>query len=72
MSIVKRTNRKEMVESGTLLKDRRGLSTVEYVIILALIAIVTVGIWRKFGDSLYKAIEAGKIQVDGLPKETRE
>jgi Flp pilus assembly pilin Flp len=33
--------------------DQRGLTTVEYVIALCLIAGVAVGLWKTFGDHIY-------------------
>ena len=38
------------IRSTALARDTRGLSTVEYVIILCLIAVVAVGTWKTFGD----------------------
>ena len=40
----------------TLLRDTRGLSTVEYVIILALIAVAGIGLWTKFGTTVKNKI----------------
>ena len=37
---------------GRLFRDTRGLSTVEYVIILALIAAFSVGTWKTFGQKV--------------------
>jgi Flp pilus assembly pilin Flp len=36
----------------SLLKDQRGITTVEYVVILVLIAVGGIGIWRTFGGSI--------------------
>lgn len=35
-----------------LLADERGLSTVEYIILLCLIAVVGFAIWQKFGSTV--------------------
>jgi len=35
-----------------LARDQRGLTTVEYVIVLALIAVVAVSTWQTFGDAV--------------------
>jgi len=32
--------------------DQRGLTTVEYVIVLCLIAALAVGTWKEFGDNV--------------------
>jgi Flp pilus assembly pilin Flp len=39
-----------------LLADRRGLSTVEYVIILVLVCAVSIAVWRTFGQSVKCAL----------------
>ena len=35
-----------------LLREQRGLTTVEYVIVLCLIAVVAVGTWQTFGSNV--------------------
>ncbi|MEZ4286557.1 MAG: hypothetical protein R3A47_00035 [Polyangiales bacterium] len=41
----------------SLLSDERGLTTVEYIIVLALIAILAIGIWRAFGQNVTNAVD---------------
>lgn len=36
----------------SLLQDQRGLTTVEYIIVLVLIAVCGFAIWRKFGGTV--------------------
>ena len=43
-------------EKKGLLKDNRGLSTVEYIIILVLIAVSGIQLWTTFGETLEKKI----------------
>jgi Flp pilus assembly pilin Flp len=38
------------------MRDERGLSTVEYVILLALIAAVAIGTWSEFGGKVHDAV----------------
>ena len=38
--------------SNALLEDDQGLTTVEYVIILCLIAVVGFAVWKKFGETV--------------------
>jgi Flp pilus assembly pilin Flp len=57
----KRNNRKTR-----LIADSRGLSTVEYVIILALIAIAAIGAWTNFGDAVIAKVQAEQAAIDGL------
>ena len=43
--------------------DERGLSTVEYVIILVLIAVTGITIWSKFGKTIVDKITDSESQV---------
>jgi Flp pilus assembly pilin Flp len=49
-----------------LIKDTEGLSTVEYVIILILIAVVGITAWRTFGNTVVGKINSGNSQISGL------
>jgi len=49
-----------------LIKDTEGLSTVEYVIILILIAVVGISAWRTFGGTVVTKITSGNNQISGL------
>jgi len=42
----------------SLMKDQRGLTTVEYIIVLGLIAVVGIAAWQKFGETLVGEVEA--------------
>ena len=42
----------------TLIVDTRGLTTVEYINVLGLIAVVGNAAWQKFGETLTGEIEA--------------
>jgi Flp pilus assembly pilin Flp len=48
-----------------LRRDERGLTTVEYAIVLCLIAAVAVGLWQQLGTMVYDELESsnGKIQT---------
>lgn len=50
-----------------VLADTEGLSTVEYVIILCLIAVVCFAIWRQFGTHVKEKVEVGDGMVTALP-----
>ena len=45
---------------GNIVKDERGLTTVEYIIVLGLIAIVGIAAWQQFGETLTAEIEAAE------------
>ena len=51
----------------SLLADTQGLSTVEYIIILCLIAIVSLAIWVKFGNTVKTKVRSGEGNHSGLP-----
>jgi Flp pilus assembly pilin Flp len=43
--------------------DARGLTTVEYTIVLCLIAALCVGVWKTFGDELHGYITTSKTKL---------
>ena len=47
-----------------------GLSTVEYIIILCLIAVVCFGVWKKFGETVKETVTGADAQIGQLPTET--
>jgi hypothetical protein len=50
------------------LRGARGLSTVEYVIALVLVAAVAIGAWRLFGESVRGALSNSNQQLEALSK----
>jgi Flp pilus assembly pilin Flp len=50
-----------------LLADTRGLSTVEYVIILCLIAVVCFAVWQRFGNMIKGKVDGATNTIDLLP-----
>lgn len=40
----------------SLLKDQRGVTTVEYIILLCLIAVVGFAVWKKFGETVKERV----------------
>jgi len=52
-------------------KDQQGLSTVEYVIILALVAIAAITAWTQFGDMLITKIGEEKGTISNLDTSAR-
>ena len=59
MNVVRRT-----CGSTSLTRDERGLSTVEYVIILVLVAAAAIGLWMSFGEILRGKITASTQELD--------
>lgn len=49
-----------------LRSDERGMTTVEYVIVLCLIGALSVGMWNKFGNNVKNRLEqADSAVTDG-------
>ncbi len=48
------------------LRDQRGLSSTEYVIILIVVALVGIAAWRVFGDSARDRAASASSEVGGL------
>jgi Flp pilus assembly pilin Flp len=44
--------------------DARGLTTVEYVIVLAMIAVLAVGLWKKFGTKVSGYLSGSTTAID--------
>jgi Flp pilus assembly pilin Flp len=57
------------IRSLALVRDTRGLSTVEYVIILCLVAVMAIGTWRNFGNAITSRIGSATDEVNGLTSE---
>ena len=49
-----------------LCKDDRGLSTVEYVVILVLIAVAAIGTWKTFGKTITDKVSAQGTAIGGM------
>jgi Flp pilus assembly pilin Flp len=57
------------LRSSSLVRDARGLTTVEYVIVLAMIAVLAVGLWSKFGANISNYVKNSTKQIDqNMPK----
>jgi Flp pilus assembly pilin Flp len=46
--------------------DQRGLTTVEYVIVLCLIAALSVATWTTFGETLRVKISTAEGKISGI------
>ena len=55
----------------TLVRDTEGLSTVEYIILLVLVAVIAIAAWRTFGDTVRAKVtrSTGRIQNDLDPSQ---
>jgi len=52
--------------SRGLARDERGLSTVEYIIILMLIAVAGIALWSAFGETVSGKISEATGEVGSL------
>lgn len=58
---------KTIIPQGTSFnQDERGLSTVEYLILLVLIAVAGISLWGAFGDAIEKNLSGATTAVEGL------
>jgi Flp pilus assembly pilin Flp len=49
---------------GRLKRDERGLTTVEYVIVLCLISALAVATWQQFGDNVRRYVGESKDAIE--------
>lgn len=49
---------------ASLERDQRGLTTVEYAIVLCVIVAVSVGLWKEFGDAIYASLEKSSGDIN--------
>jgi Flp pilus assembly pilin Flp len=59
-------NRFRRIVRSSLVNDERGLSTVEYVIILVLIAAAAVGVWTTLGGTIRVKIDDSNKKLEGI------
>jgi len=52
------------LQGSTLVRDQAGLSTVEYVIILVLIAAIAIGTWQTFGNKVKDGLTKAQTNFD--------
>jgi Flp pilus assembly pilin Flp len=55
-----------------LLQNQKGVSTVEYIIVLVLIAVACIAMWSKFGKTVHEKIKASEEGVSGLVEDHGE
>lgn len=56
----------------SLVRDERGLSTVEYVIILVVVAVAAIGLWGKFGAAVKGKVTESTTEINGMKVEKAE
>ena len=50
----------------SLARDNRGLSTVEYIILLALVAVAAISAWTQFGEALIVKLGDKQAELEGI------
>jgi len=61
-----RTRPTTRTDAPSLRDDERGLSTVEYIIILVLIAVIAITAWKQFGEAVEFHVRDSTTQVNNL------
>ena len=51
---------------GSLLRDTRGLSTVEYLILLVVIAVAGITVWKRVATSIEGKANTAKTSLDSM------
>ncbi|HJK90151.1 MAG TPA: hypothetical protein RMH85_09160 [Polyangiaceae bacterium LLY-WYZ-15_(1-7)] len=54
------------LQQKNLAKDEDGLSTVEYIIILILIAVIAIVAWQAFGSAVKSKVEGSTSNISSL------
>lgn len=54
----------QKLRSIRICSDARGLTTVEYVIVLAMIAVLAVGLWKNFGTKVSGYLSGSTTAID--------
>lgn len=63
----KNENRTNLMQKiSNLGKDESGLSTVEYVILLVLIVVVSITVWNKFGTAVKDKVGQGTEDIENM------
>ena len=62
-ALIKKASWKPLAGLG---RDRRGLSTVEYIILLVLIAVGGISLWTTFGDEVEAKITSSTNEIQGM------
>jgi Flp pilus assembly pilin Flp len=58
------TNTQKSNKKLSLRRDERGLSTVEYVILLVLMAVAGITIWNTLGGTVVRKIKESNARID--------
>ncbi|MBK8169929.1 MAG: hypothetical protein IPK60_06255 [Sandaracinaceae bacterium] len=57
---------KTAANKKSLTRDQRGLTTVEYIIVLVLIAVTGFAIWRTFGSMVKQKVTGSNTTLDQM------
>jgi Flp pilus assembly pilin Flp len=64
--ITKLKNKLAKLTEQRLVTDERGLSTVEYIIVLCLIVVVGIGVWQLFGTAVTGRVTNATNQINTI------
>ncbi len=57
---------RDIVEKNKFARDTRGASSVEYLIVVGLIAFVVFASYQKFGNNVKTKVDSAATTVDGM------
>jgi len=56
-----------LIKLNKLVRDQRGATLIEYVLLVGVVALLAIGGFRLFGGSISKKISQQAGTVDGIP-----
>ncbi len=72
MSVNKKTSKMKIAakydENGSLVQDTRGMSTVEYLILLVIIGVASISLWTRIGDKTTDMATDSATSLEGIAK----
>lgn len=57
---------KARLVKARLVEDTRGLSTVEYLILLVVVAVAGISVWQSFGSAITAKTTTATTEINGL------
>tara|TARA_R110002073_G_scaffold336104_2_gene530361 strand:- start:13873 stop:14100 length:228 start_codon:yes stop_codon:yes gene_type:complete len=61
---------KKYDENGSLIQDTKGMSTVEYLILLVIIGVASIALWTRIGKKTTDMATQSATQLEGIAAPT--
>lgn len=75
MTMIKKKSNKKIDakydENGSLVQDTRGMSTVEYLILLVIIGVASISLWTRIGEKTTKMATESAESLEGIAEVTK-